>query len=151
MLPTVNKTTTSNETPKTKTFTNNYEIASPHGHRFKIEVDYIARDLNTLSNDCRAQYIVTNIGTKDYIREERFLAVKKVINGVSMQNEDFDPSLIFEFSTSDGKIIEASETMFDNILVGKSTEAKRVDINAGIRICVGEVKPIRINYRKTIN
>ena len=149
IVPKTTNSTANDQAPKTKTFTNSYEITSPHGHRFKIEVDYIARELNTLNNGCEAQYMVTNIGTKDYIREEKFLAEKKVINGISTPNVDFEPSLIFEFSTSDGKKIEFSNLMRDNILVGKSTEEQIIRIDAGIRICVGEVKPIRIDYLKT--
>lgn len=139
------------QAPKTKTFSNSYEISSPYGHKFRIEVDYIAKDLNTLNNGCEAQYIITNIGDKDFIREERFPIGDVIINGSKLQNFVFDPSLIFEFTTSDGKKIESSETLFHKILIGKSSSANSVSIDAGLRVCTGEVKPIRIDYRKEIN
>lgn len=135
------------EVSKTKAISNSYQISSPHGHKFKIEIDYIIRDSKTLSNDCIAQYIITNIGDKDYLREEQFPTEKKNIYGGNIT--DFDPSLIFEFTTSDGKKIEASQNMDENILVGKSTQAKIVRIQAGARLCLGEIKPVRVQFRST--
>ena len=138
-------------TPLKKTFSNAYFIDSPHGHKFKIEVDYMVKDINLMNNECKAQYVITNIGTKDFLYEERFPIGKVTKNGYTFENEYFDPSIVFEFTTTDGKKMEASMDLDKNILSRKSSAAESVYIRAGDRVCVGEVKPIRIEYRKTIN
>ena len=130
-----------------KTFTKSYELSSQFGHKLKVEVDYVAKDLNNLNNGCVAQFILTNIGTKDFIKNERFPAGEINQNGIKFQNFYFDPVIIFEFTTSDGKKIEGKGDIWD-ILVGKSSSAEDVHIDAGLRTCVGEVIPIRIEYMK---
>ncbi|MBN8699656.1 MAG: hypothetical protein J0L54_08575 [Chitinophagales bacterium] len=134
-----------------RTGSNEFELESGHGHKFKIEIDYIESKNKSDGNTCIAQYMITNIGAKDYIREEKFAAGEKIINGTKLPVEEFDPSLIFEFSTIDGKKIEVSETMLDNILVGKTTQARKVRAEVGFKTCSSEIKPIRIQYRKTLN
>lgn len=118
-----------------------YVIESSHGIKLKIEVDELRSFIGNMGegNGCGARYIITNVGTKDYIRDEVFT--------IGTQKHEFDPSLVFEFTTSDGKKIEVPETLMKNILAGKSTPQERVNVNVGSRTCVGEVKPIRIQYR----
>jgi hypothetical protein len=129
-----------------KTYSNSYEMKTSRGHTFKIEIDYTAKELSSLNNDCEAQYIITNIGTKDYLINERY-PFKVKIRGVEEERYDTaEMNLIFEFTTSDGKKIEEPESMNSDIRIGKTSSAKKVSIHAGNRICVGEVKPVRIGW-----
>lgn len=125
-----------------------YTISSPHGHLFKVEIQYQARNLSSLNNKCRAQYIVTNIGSKDFVRDERFVVGKQQAFGSELPQFAVDPRLIFEFTATDGKKFEIEEPMISDIYVGKSSEAREVTANIGLQTCVGTIRPIAVRYRK---
>lgn len=103
-----------------------------------------------MNNQCEAQFIITNIGTKDFIANENFTADKVSTNATFTHLvKYFQPHIVFEFKTSDGKVVEGIENIFDNIPVGKSSQSHKVRINVGDRQCVGEIKPIKFGYKIT--
>lgn len=148
----INKTqkTQSVQQPPQNKHRNSYTLTSIIGHKFEIEIDYGAKSTPYLNNKCEAQFIITNIGTKDFIANEKFTADKVSTNATFTHLvKYFQPHIVFEFKTSDGKLVEGIENIYDDIPVGKSSQSHRVSINVGDRQCVGEIKPIKFGYKIT--
>ncbi len=120
-----------------------YVITSPYGHEFTIEVTRFDAQEQSYNNTCKVTYIVTNTGNKDFMHRETF----NVANG-GKTIKDGEPSLIFEFTTADGKKIQKPQFFYDDISVGRSSEVRNLSIDVGLRNCDGEVKPVRIQYKE---
>ena len=61
----------------------------------------------------------------------------------------YQPHIIFEFKTSDGKVVEGKANIHDNIPIGKSSQSRKVSVDVGNRQCVGDIIPIKIAYKIT--
>lgn len=120
-----------------------YKIASPYGHEFTVEVTRFSGNEQSYNNTCKVTYILTNTGNKDFNHREIYSN-----NSTSKVVKEGDPSIIFEFATADGKRIQKTQFLYDDIAVGRSSEVHNVSIDVGLRSCDGEVKPIEIQYKQ---
>lgn len=138
---------------KTETHvTDKYILESPFGHKIEVEMDYTVGQTGHINNGCSVQYILTNVGTKIIDNREEFLTGA----GTTIKTTRFDSTyritdIVFEFTTSDGKKIEKSQSIFRSgsevFLPGKSFQAETISISAGSRACVS-VKPTRIEMAR---
>lgn len=120
----------------TKNIVNKFIVTGEPGVKLEVEIEYAVGSDGYINNGCVAQYIVTNIGTKEY----RYLSSKQKVFDVYNK-------LVFEFQTSDGKVIQESVDLWDNLGVGKSLKAREIKTDVGLnRFCTG-VKAVRMDKR----
>lgn len=145
---TLTKKPTAYEQPTQKRINNKYILNSPYGHKLEVEIDYTLTSAGYLNNDAEIQYIITNVGTKD-LKQETFVGGTTVFNNTMLDSLYSLSDIVFEFTTTDNKRIEAIENLLrgsNNLPVGKSNEARTLRINAGNRLCTG-VKPVRLETK----
>ena len=132
-----------------KRINNKYTLTSIYGQKLQIELDYTVGSSGYINNQGYVQYIATNVGLKDIKQADVFIGGSVISNHTTFDSAYMLSSIVFEFTTSDNKMIEASAGFFTNgssaLLIGKSTQAETVRIDAGNRFCVS-VKPIRIEF-----
>lgn len=144
--------------PTIKVKTEEYIVISDLGHKIKVELEYKVLTKNGGLKGCAVGFILTNIGDLDfktgafykdkYINQEEHNRLVGLMNGEHLKVIQYNPEIIFEIKTSDGKTIEKSKHLWggDDILVGKSSTPKtvRAEVSyASNRFCVS-FKPIRI-------
>ena len=106
---------------------NSYFLSQKSGAKLEIEIEYQLTEKGYINNNCEAQYIITNVGTIP----------------ISCSNGD-DSYVIFEFFTSDGKVIEAANGFCDELQPGKTSTARTVSVNAGLNRFCTSVKATRM-------
>lgn len=144
--------------PTTKIKTEEHIITSDLGHKIKVELEYKVQTKNGGLEGCAVGFILTNIGDLDfktgnfykgkYITQEEHNRLVGLMNREHLKVFFYDPKIIFEIKTSDGKTIEIAKDLWGSgdILVGKSSTPKtvRAEVSyASNRFCVS-FKPIRI-------
>ncbi|MGE9310907.1 hypothetical protein ACLOAU_04655 [Niabella sp. CJ426] len=141
------KVTTSKQTEQH--INDKYVLTTPFGHKLEVEMDYKVGETGYINNGCKAQFILTNIGNKVLDRQAMFVRGYTVIRGTRFDSLHSVSSIIFEFTTSDNKRIEASSSLSnDKLLIGNSTQAITVRADVGSRNCVS-VKPVRFELSYT--
>ncbi len=121
-----------------------YVISSPYGHEFTVDVTRFPREDHGYNNTCKINYIITNTGSRDFQHREAFPA--SAATGKMVKNSE--PSIVFEFTTSDGKKIEKTQSIYFDISAGRSSEVYTMSIDVGQGTCEGEVEPVRIQYHE---
>ena len=106
---------------------NTYILNGDKGVKLQVEIEYTLNELGYMNNNCKAQYIVTNIGK---------IAYKW---GDMEKNK-----IVFEFNTNDGKIIEENEAFFQNLEPGRSAPIENISINTGIKRICKSIKAVRL-------
>ncbi len=142
--------------PKNEIKSVEYIINSDVGHKIKVELEYRVLTQNGSVEGCKVGYILTNIGNLDLktgsLYEEKYLSREEVQRIWELNNKEhlkiinYNPEIVFEIKTSDGKTIEKIARISDDILVGNSSTPKEVNAKvsyASNRYCVS-FKPIRI-------
>ncbi len=99
----------------------------------RVEIDYAFAKTRDSDNPCVAQFIVTNIGKVPY----KWLGKERNENQV-----------VFEFTTSDGKVLEVSHPFFVNLQPGKTSSAQIVFVDAGLKRFCKSVKAVRLDSIK---
>ncbi|MBV4357710.1 hypothetical protein [Pinibacter aurantiacus] len=111
---------------KIRPIKNTYSLTTENGIVLSVDIEYSLSEQGYMNNGCRAQYIVTNIGKTAFYYQEQ----KK-------------HRIVFEFLTSDGKVIEQSQLFPINIQPKNSSPAQTITTNVGVnRFCMG-VKAVR--------
>jgi len=110
-----------------------FDIKGSDSVELRVEIDYAFAKRKDSDNPCVAQYIVTNIGTVPY----RWLGKER--------NEN---QIIFEFTTSDGKVLEVNSPLFVNLQPGNTSGAKIVIVNAGLKRFCKSVRAVRLESIK---
>jgi hypothetical protein len=121
-----------------------YRITSPFGHEFTVDVTRFPKEDHGYNNTCKINYIITNSGGKDFRHRELFNASGSKIA------KSGEPSIVFEFTTSDGKKIEKTQSIYFDISSGRSSEVYTMSIDVGLGTCEGEVKPVCIQYEEQL-
>lgn len=142
--------------PTSQVKTEEYIITSDLGHKIKVELEYKVLTKNGGLEGCAVGFILTNIGDLDfkkgvfykgrYINQEEHQRLIGLMNGEHLKVIQYNPEIVFEIKTSDGKTIEITEHLWDDILVGKSStpDTARAKVSyVSNRFCVS-LKPIRI-------
>lgn len=102
-------------------------LSGDKGVKLQVEIEYTLNELGCMNNNCKAQYIVTNIGKVAY-----------------KWGETNKNKIAFEFITTDGKIIEESEMFYQNLEPGRTAPVKDVSINAGMKRICKSLKAVRM-------
>lgn len=125
-------------------------LTSEIGHKFEIEIDQGAKTVpaGEQKNRCNAQFTITNVGVVDFLGHENFTADKKSTKtSFTPKTKYYQPHIVFEFKTTDGKIIDGSVNIQQDIAVGKSSESYSISITVGNRRCIEDVIPIKFAYK----
>ena len=104
-----------------------YALNGDKGVKLEVEIEYSINELGYMNNNCEAQYIVTNISNVPY-----------------SYNTNKKTYIVFEFTSTDGKIIEERDNFTHNLQPGRTAPVDNISINSGIdRICQS-VKVVRL-------
>lgn len=114
--------------PQSKLIKNSFDIIGDNNIKLKVEIEYTLSSTGYLNNGCRAQFIVTNIGAVPYTWK----------NGAKNK-------IVFEFSTSDGKVLQVSKAFFVNVDPGNSGSAMTVNADAGLNRFCTSVKALKLD------
>lgn len=148
--PAPQQRTKQQQTVRPRQVSDKYILTTQFGHKLEIEMDYAVGKNGYINNGCQAQYIVTNVGSKEIDFDKKFTTGAGTKINTTWFDSTYKPRyIIFEFATNDGKRIETKEYLASNgtMPVGKSFAAETVKIDAGSRACIS-VKPLRIEMEK---
>ncbi len=104
-----------------------YVISSDRGVKLEIEIEYTLNELGCMNNNCEAQYIVTNVGKVAY-----------------KWKENSQTKIVFEFTTTDGKIIEENDSFYQNLEPGRTAPVEKISISAGMKRICKSLKAVRM-------
>lgn len=123
-------------------------IQSDFGHKIEVQFDYKLNIKQRNIQDCKVGFILKNIGEIDlpygwWLSDEE----KEMMNiDKNAPPTRYTPDILFELLTSDGRIIEIQEPLFNNLNVGKSSLPRELNLSVskiGDRQCV-EIKATKI-------
>lgn len=110
-----------------------FDITGSDSVKLRVEIEYAFAKKRASDNPCMAQFIVTNIGTVPY----------KWLGKAKNENQ-----IVFEFTTSDGKVLEVSAPLFVNLQPGNTSGAEIVYVSAGLNRYCKSIRAVRLDSVK---